>query len=210
VLCRGSGRSLATYFVKTPRWWSGACGDPGKVFPNKRFYLLLWSCQILLMLPSPLAGRGGTERGSMSVKLCTNRGGGGDLELIHVGGVYASTTLCWQGGRISTSGEEALHRSRRGCLKLSCYEVIRSPWLGSGPWPRIIAARGLPSSRSLFLGGDVWRTPATSGRGAQGLHCKFFICSRVLYVKRRALSLDRRFPRTRIVGAFLQFVPANA
>jgi hypothetical protein len=32
------------------------------------------------------------------------------------------------------------------------------------------------------------------GGGAQGLHCKKIICSRVFFVKREMLSVDRRSP----------------
>jgi hypothetical protein len=63
VLCRSTDHSSTAFFVKPSRWWSGAGDDSGKAFFNKRCLFLLWSCQFLLLLLSPLAGRGGMERG---------------------------------------------------------------------------------------------------------------------------------------------------
>jgi hypothetical protein len=57
----------------------------------------------------------------------------------------------------------------------------------------------------LLLGGVASRTPMSGGRGAMGLDCKFSSISRVLFVKRSALSLDRRFLRARtakVVSAY--------
>jgi hypothetical protein len=79
---------------------------------------------------------------------------------------------------------------------------MRSPWLRDGPWLRIVAGKGLPSSRLWFLGGKAWRTPAKSGGGAQGLLCMNLFCLRVLFVKRKDLSLDRRFPRACVEKVF--------
>jgi hypothetical protein len=86
--------------------------------------------------------------------------------------------------------------------------VIHSPWHGGRTRLRVIAVRGLPSNRLSFLG-DAWRMPTSGGRGAQGLHCKIFFYFRVLFVKRKALSLDRRFPRASCARAFLHIVPAT-
>jgi hypothetical protein len=41
VLCRSSGRSPTTSFVKPSRWWCGPGGDSSEVFFNKRRHLLL-------------------------------------------------------------------------------------------------------------------------------------------------------------------------
>jgi hypothetical protein len=82
----------------------------------------------------------------------------------------------------------------------------------------IIAGKELPSSRLWFLGGFAWRTPTsgdgdawrtpTSGDGdAWGLDCFSFFGSKVVCVNRKALSVDRRSPRTRMEWAFLKFVP---
>jgi hypothetical protein len=68
---------------------------------------------------------------------------------------------------------------------------------------QIIAGKELPSSRLRFLGGIAWRTPASGGGDTRGLDCFIFFGSRVVCVKRKALSVDRRFPRTRIERAFL-------
>jgi hypothetical protein len=65
------------------------------------------------------------------------------------------------------------------------------------------AGRGLPSCWPLFLGGDTWRTPASGGGGAQGLHCKNILGSRVLFVIGSVLSLDRRSPRAGTKRLFL-------
>jgi hypothetical protein len=94
-------------------------------------------------------GHGGMEEGRLLAASYSDRGGGGVLELIHVGGTLASMILCRHGGEISTSGMEALHRFYRGCSKPLCYEVIRSPWLGGGPPLRIIAERGAPEQQIL-------------------------------------------------------------
>jgi hypothetical protein len=49
-----------------------------------------------------------------------------------------------------------------------------------------------------------------SGDGdAQGLLCKLFFDSRVFFIKRMALSLDRRSPRARIERAVLKIVLVN-
>jgi hypothetical protein len=74
---------------------------------------------------------------------------------------------------------------------------------------RIIAGRGIPSNRSMFLGSDAWRTPARSGGGSLGLHWKIFFCCRMLYVKERPYILDRRSPRTIFPRAFLHIVHAT-
>jgi hypothetical protein len=171
---------------------------------------VLWICKILWLLRlSPHAGRGGVARSSEPATLCREGEGGGIIELIYVGGTLASTTFCRQGGVSATSGEEALLQSRGGCSKLPSGEMMRSPQLGGGPRRKIIAGRGLPSSWSLLLGGDAWRTPARCGGGARGLHCKKIICSMVFFVKRGALSVDRRFPWAGMLRFFLNIVPAT-
>jgi hypothetical protein len=152
------------------------------------------------------------EWGETPATSCMIRGGRGDpvrLELIHDRGKLASMILCRQGGAISTSSEEAWIRFRCGCSKSLSHEVMRSPWLRDGPWLRIVAGKGLPSNRLWFLGGEAWRTPAKSGGGAQGLLCMNLLCLGVLFVKRKDLSLDRRFPRACVKRSFLQFVPAT-
>jgi hypothetical protein len=157
------------------------------------------------LLP-PLTGHGGMEGGGKTAVHCSGRGGRGISstdELIHADDSSASVILCRQDGEISTSGAEGLHRFRRGCSKPLCYEVIRSPWLRGGPRLWIIARRGLLSSRSLFLGGDALRTPARSGGGAQGLHCMYFFCFRVLCVKKKGL-IFKLFLRTRLARTFLK------
>jgi hypothetical protein len=68
---------------------------------------------------------------------------------------------------------------------------------------QIIAGKELPSSRLRFIGGIAWRTPAGGDGDARGLDCFIFFGSRVVCVKRKALSVDRRSPRTRIERAFL-------
>jgi hypothetical protein len=90
--------------------------------------------------------------------------------LIHAVGSRATAILRRQDVVFSTSIVEAC-LLRRGCSRLSGHEVMRSPWLGSGPRRLRSVGRGLPSSWSLFLGGDASRTPVGSGGGAQGLVC---------------------------------------
>jgi hypothetical protein len=55
--------------------------------------------------------------------------------------------------------------------------------------------RGLPSSWPLILGGFIWRTPAKGDGEAQGLDCKLSYSSRVIFVKNKTFSIDRRFPK---------------
>jgi hypothetical protein len=184
--------------VKPSWWWLGGVGGSGEAFFNKRLFALLWYCWFLLLLSSLLPGRGGVEWGETPTTSCTIRGGSGDpvrLELIHDRGKLASTILCRQGSAISNSSEEAWIRFCCGCSKSLSHEVMRSPWLRDGPWLRIIAGKGLLSNRLWFLGGEAWRTPTKSGGGAQGLLCMNLLCLGVLFVKRKDLSLDRRFPR---------------
>jgi hypothetical protein len=89
------------------------------------------------------------------------------------------------------------------CSKPPYCEVICSLRHGGGLRPRVFTGRGLPSSRLLFLGSDAWRSPANGAGGAQELHCKNFFGFRVLFVKRKALSLDRIFPRASCARSFL-------
>jgi hypothetical protein len=124
-------------------------------------------------------------------------------ELNHAEGIHAAAIQGRQGGDSSTSRPEALHRLRRGCSKPLCHK-----WCRGGPWLRVFAGKGLPSNKSSFLGGE-WRTLASGGGGAQGPHCKIYFCSRVLFVKRKPLSLDRRSPRATIVRIFLHSVSAT-
>jgi hypothetical protein len=195
-----------TNLVKTSRW--RRCRR-GLFFSNKWRFLLLWIYQImLLLLPFPLTGRGGMERGASLATICSDGGGGGVIKLNYVGHSCLHDFLCRHGGVLATSGEEALLRSRSGRSKRPSGEVIHSTQLGGGPRQKIVIGRGLPSSWSLFLGGDAWRTPARCGGDARGLHCWNILYPRVLCVKRKPLSLDRRFSRDRTVRAFLHNVSA--
>jgi hypothetical protein len=74
----------------------------------------------------------------------------------------------------------------------------------------LVAGRGLPSKRPLLLGGIAWRTPANGDGDAQGLGCKNFISSRVVFVKSEALFSDRRSPWTELEKANLNYVPVTA
>jgi hypothetical protein len=131
------------------------------------------------------------------------------FELNYADGVLAAAIQCRQGGVSSTSDTEALHRSSHRCSKPSSDEVMCSPWFEGGLWLKIFAGMGLPSNWSLLLGGDAWRTPASGRGGVLGLYCKIYFCSRVLFVKRKALSLNRRFHRANCARAFLHIVPAT-
>jgi hypothetical protein len=119
-------------------------------------------------------------------------GGGGSWgededELTHADGFSAIAIYCRLGGRISTSTMEAWSRSGHGSSRPIHHEVMRSPWRVGGPRLRLVAGRGLPSCRSLFLGGDALRTPARGGGGALGLDCFVSFSSRVLFVKKIGL-----------------------
>jgi hypothetical protein len=157
------------------------------------------------------ASHGGLAKEWMPASTCDD-GGVGDIinniELIYDGGKTASTILCWQGGDFSTSTVEAFHL-RCGCSKLSGHEVIRSPWLGSGPRRQINAGRRLPSNWPLFLGGDACRTPAKCGGGTEGLDCFRSFSSRVLCVKSKVLSSNSWFSRASDAMTFVQIVPAT-
>jgi hypothetical protein len=150
------------------------------------------------------------EKGWLLAAACRDRGDGGVLELIHVGGTIASTIFCRQGGGFSTSREEALIRSSGGCSRPPIREVISSPRVEGGPLLLIVAGKELPSSRLRFLGGFAWRTPANVDGDAQGLGCKNFISSRVVFIKSEALFSDRRSPWTELEKANLNYVPVTA
>jgi hypothetical protein len=154
------------------------------------------------------ASHGGLARDWTPASTCGDGGVGDIIELIYDGGKTASATLCRQGGDIQTSTVEAFHL-RCGCSKLPGHEVMRSPWLGSGPRRQINVGRGLPSSWPLFLGGNAWRTPAKCGGGTEGLDCFRSSSSRVLCVKSRVLSSNSRFPRARDARTFVEIVPAT-
>jgi hypothetical protein len=85
---------------------------------------------------------------------------------------------------------------------------MRSPRKAGGPWLRLVVGRGLPSCRSLFLGGDALRMPACGGGRAQGLDCLRSFSSRVLIVKRLTFSMIRVSPRARLQRLLLYPVPA--
>jgi hypothetical protein len=162
----------------------------------------------LLLLLHSQADHGGLARDWTPASTCGDGGVGDIIELIYDGGKTASATLCRQGGDIQTSTVEAFHL-RCGCSKLPGHEVMRSPWLGSGPRRQINVGRGLPSSWPLFLGGNAWRTPAKCGGGTDGLDCFRSSSSRVLCVKSRVLSSNSRFPRARDARTFVEIVPAT-
>jgi hypothetical protein len=165
----------------------------------------------MLLLQSPPVGRGGRERGVTPTSSGRDGGGRGKAipELIHRAGCSATAILCQQGSMSSTFMMEALIRHRHGCSNPLRREVIRSPRRSGGPWWLLVVGRGLPSKRSLLLGGSAWRTPAKGDGGVLGLDCKFTFCSRMLSVKSAALSLDRNFPRTRIEKAAFNSVPVS-
>jgi hypothetical protein len=96
------------YFIKSSRWWRSTWGRSGKVFFNKRYYLILWRYWTVLLHLSPLAGHGGEKRGSTPTMFCSNRRGRGVNELIHVVASLASTILCRQGGDYPICEAEAL------------------------------------------------------------------------------------------------------
>jgi hypothetical protein len=52
--------------------------------------------------------------------------------------------------------------------------------------------------------------PANGDGDAQGLGCKNFISSRVVFVKSKALFLDKRSPWTELEKAKLNYVPVTA
>jgi hypothetical protein len=202
VLYRSTGRSPASSSAKPPRWWSGKGIKAGVVFFNKRW--LLWCSRCVQQPFSPLTGHGGSERGGMLMATCSGRGGREEHEdeLINANSFSAYYR---HGGGFSTSREEAMLRSGHGSSRPIHHEVMHSPWRIGGPWLRFIAERGLSGYRPLLLGGDASRTPARGGGGAQGLDCNLTFGSRVLFVKRSALSLDRRSPRARIIKVVSEY-----
>jgi hypothetical protein len=145
----------------------------------------------------------------MQASICRNRGGGGIQELIYVGGELASTIFCRNGSVFPTFGEEALVRSSCGCSKPRSRKVICSPRFGGGSQLLAVTGRGLPSRRLLFLGGIAWRTLPSVDGDARGLICNIFFCSKVFCVKKSALSIDRRYPRTRIEKVVLNALPVT-
>jgi hypothetical protein len=207
VLLRSARCSSDSFIAKSSRWRCGAGGSGGAFF-NKRECVLLWLWSLSSFLPL-YVGHGGYGRGGKLLVSCSKGGDGGISELIHDGGLLASTILCRHGGEISTSTTEALHRSSRGCSKPLSHEVTCSSWLGGGPRLRIHAGRGLPSRRPLLLGGDALRTPAIGGGDAQGRDCILSFSSRVFCVKIKTLSSNSRFLRTSDARVFMKFVPAT-
>jgi hypothetical protein len=193
-----------------PRWWCGDEDQIGEASFNKQLSLL-WSCGSEHQQPSPPGGHGGSKGGGSLFSRCSRREGLGeaDSELIHADGSSAAAILCRQGGASSTSTKEALLRHRHGCSNPICREVIRSPRRSGGPWWLLVAGKRLPSSRSRILGGCAWRTPAKGGRGVLGLDCNKSLCSRVVFVKNVALSLDRRSPRANLEKAAFNSVPVT-
>jgi hypothetical protein len=134
---------------------------------------------------------------------------GRDLELSQANGFFAVAIYYRFGGRSSTSDVEAISQSGHGSSKPALREVMCSPWKASRPWLGLVVGRGLLSCWPSFLGGDASRMPANGGRGAQGLDCLLSFSSRVLVIKRSALSLDRRFPRTTMQRLHLYPVTAT-
>jgi hypothetical protein len=175
--------------------WSGGAVCPAS---SKRWFL--WFCSGVQQQFFPLTGHGGLERGERLLAACDAGGSRGedDDELTHADGFSAITIYGRLGGRISTSMKEAWSRSSHGSSRLTHHEVMHSPWRVGGPWLQLVVGRGLPSCSSLLLGGDALRTPARGGGGALRLDCLLSFSSRVLYVKKLALSSDRRLPRTRL------------
>jgi hypothetical protein len=178
----------------------------GKAFfsLNKWHGFLLYFCQILLLLfLSPPAYRGGVERGVAPAMICRDRGGKGDSisEHIHAAGCCAAAIFIRQGGMSSTSTMEALLRNRHGCSNPICREVIRSPRRSGRPWWLLVTGKRLPSRWSRILDSSTSRTPAKGDGGVLGLDCKNTLCSRVVFVKKLALSIDRRFHRASLEKA---------
>jgi hypothetical protein len=58
----------------------------------------------------------------------------------------------------------------------------------------------------LFLGGDAWRTPPSSGGDTPGLDCFDLVCCKEFLKKCKPLSSNNRFLRTSIVRGLLQNV----
>jgi hypothetical protein len=210
ALLRGVSRSLQASSVQPSRWWSGGGGPVGEISFSQR--LQIRSCSTVLLLLLPLVGRGGGRRG-WSPALSYSKGDAWGIlqvdELKHTVGFFVVVIYCRHGGSVSTSGVEAFTRSGHGSSKPAHHEVICSPWRAGGPWLRLVVGRGLPSCRSLFLGGDASRTPARGGGGALGLNCLVSVSSKVLFVKRSAFSSDRSPPWTRMQKGciFILYLP---
>jgi hypothetical protein len=198
VFCCNAGCSPMESSAMPSRWWCGEGGKVNEAFFNKQL-LLLWSCGVIRRWPSPPAGHGGSKGGDLLMFHYNRSEGWGRShpELIHVAGCCAAA-ICRRSGSASTSMSEALIRHRHGCSSPCRREVMRSPRRSGGPWWLLVVGRGLPSSRPLLLGGFAWRTPAKGDRDAQGLDCKLSYSSRVVFVKSKAFSIDRRFPRARL------------
>jgi hypothetical protein len=158
--------------------------------------------------PSPPAGHGGSKGGDLLLFHCNRSEGWGRShpKLYHVAGCCAAA-ICRRSGSASTSMLEALIRHRHGCSNSICCEVMRSPQRSGGPWWLLVAGKRLPSSWSRILGGSASRTPAKGDGGILGLDCKNTSCSRVVFVKNVALSIDRRFSRASLEKAAFNFVP---
>jgi hypothetical protein len=156
----------------------------------------------------PLTGHGGVERGRELLVLSIEREDrviSTPTEIIHVDDIISIMIYYRNGDRNSTSGEEALSQSGHGSSKPIHHEVMHSPWRLGGPWPWLIVKRGLSRCRPLLLGSYALRTPTRGGGGAQGLNFKLSFSTRVLFLKRPALSLDRKSPRARIAKAVSLF-----
>jgi hypothetical protein len=145
------------------------------------------SPRVLLLLLAGLGGEGEDE--DCLVLLLCWCWPGLFSELIIADAFIASVILCRQGGISSTSMLEACSRHCCGCSNSLRGEVIHSPHRREGPWWMSVVGRGLPSSWSLFLGGDASRTPVKGGDDAQGPDCFLSLCSKVFYVKEMALFI---------------------
>jgi hypothetical protein len=148
------------------------------------------------------------EWGETPATSCMIRGGRGDpvrLELIHDRGILASTIWCRQGGAYSTSIAEAL-RFCCGSSTSQRHQVIRSRWLGDGRRQRIHAGREPSSCLLSILGGDAWRTPASSGGDTCGLDCFDSVSCKVFFVNCNPLSSNSKVLRASSARGSLQIV----
>lgn len=149
-----------------------------------------------------LAGRGG---GGKKWCFCSSKWFLLHPRAPHAVSLVAAVIHDQKDGRISTSTAEAFSFQRQRSAA-RCHQVVRPRWHLACWWLRTLVGREQPSKRcSDDLGVGAWRSPASCGRGSQGLDCFLSFSSRVLFVNLKGLSSNIRSSRARFAkGLFVK------
>lgn len=106
----------------------------------------------------------------------------------HASLLVGGTIFGRQGGPSATSKTEALLRSVRRSSSSLRRQVVRPRWRRSGRRISSIAGSMPSSASALYLDGNVSRSPAVGGGGAQGPDCFLIFCLGVLFANLEDLS----------------------